>query len=236
MQPVTYRSSLLDSLPWLRHAFQPCGVTPPPDSAYGIQRHTAKIVADDENFPAKQRVADGIISQSGRTVAICTADCLPVLIADTRQHYVAAIHAGLKGTVSGILKNAIDRLIGLGTTAEELYVAIGPALQACCYEIGPDLLAELKQTFPDITHLYHTQQRSNVLAVRPQASKTCQGAWLDLPKLGKQLCTQMGVLATHIDILPVCTYCMAERYASYRHNTHHAGGYKLRYSWIRSAE
>lgn len=228
------RSSLLDTLGWVDHAFQDAGVPPPSDAAYGHQRHSATVVLDHENVPAKSCVSDGVIGVTTRPVAVYTADCLPVLIADARQHHVAAVHAGLKGALAGVLFSAVERLKALGATNDSLFVAIGPAIMPCCYELGEDILSEIQQNrYLQQPPRWEVEQPHNIRTVRPQAQARQQGIWFDLPGLGRQMLMQMGIPAAHIELLNICTYCMAETGSSYRRNTHFDSGYHSRYSWIR---
>jgi polyphenol oxidase len=227
------RSALLDSLGWVDHAFQAAGEPPPPDAAYGHQRHSPTVVLDEENIPPKSCESDGIIGVTTRPVAVYTADCLPVLIADARQHHVAAVHAGLKGALAGVLFSAVERLKALGASSDSLFVAIGPAISPCCYELGENVLSDIKQNLRVHQPVaWAIEQPHNPLAVRPQAQAQQQGIWFDLPQLGRQMLLQMGIPADQIELLNLCTYCMAETGASYRRNTHFNSGYRSRYSWI----
>ncbi|GLR08161.1 hypothetical protein COO59_07830 [Mixta theicola] len=226
------KSTLLASLDWLEHAFLPAGMAPPEETACGHQRHTSTVIMSEEAFPRKQCEADGVIATDSRPVAVYTADCLPVLIADTRRHHVAAVHAGLKGALAGVLPQAVNRLFDLGATPESLFVAIGPAIAPCCYELGQDMLSTIT-TNPRVTApQWSATQPVNPHAVRLQAQATSKGIWFDLPALGRQMLLDMKIPAAQIDVLPVCTYCNAEPQSSYRRNSHFSDGYALRYSWI----
>lgn len=229
-------SPLLASLGWLDHAFLPAGMAPPAEAASGHQRHTPTVVMSEEAFPPKRCEADGVIAVDTRPVAVYTADCLPVLIADTRHHHVAAVHAGLKGALAGVLDQAVKQLCDLGATPERLFVAIGPAIAPCCYELGEDMLETITAN-PRVTAPgWFSSQPINPQAVRSQARATHQGIWFDLPGLGKQMLLDMKIPAAQIDVLPVCTYCSAEPQSSYRRNTHFSDGYALRYAWIQRRE
>ncbi|MCU5771789.1 polyphenol oxidase family protein [Erwiniaceae bacterium BAC15a-03b] len=228
--PHSRSSALLAGLGWVEHAFLPAGATPPAEATWAHQRHSADVVLAEETTPAKSRDADGVIAVDQRAVAVYTADCLPVLIADDRMHHVAAVHAGLKGALSGVLYSAVQRLIALGATADSLYIAIGPSIGSCCYELGKEVLEKMPLLGQPVR--WHPQQPVNPQAVRPQAAGTTGGIWFDLPALAQQMLQQMGIPAAQIDTVPVCTYCMAEPQSSYRRNTHFAEGYAARYSWI----
>ncbi|MDZ7277212.1 polyphenol oxidase family protein [Pantoea eucrina] len=232
--PSGPRSALLDALPWLAYAFQPSGLPAPDNTAYGQQRHSATVVKASANWPPKSCVADGIIAESQLAAAVYTADCLPVLFADSEQRQVAAVHAGLQGTLAGVLHSAVDSLLAQGARSETLYVAIGPAIGACCYELGEDRIAQMQQR-DDLPPLpWSRQQPTNPHAVRAQAQAHHQGVWFDLPQLARGLLQQRGIPAAQIEWVNVCTYCMAETGSSYRYNTHANSGYASRFSWIRT--
>jgi purine-nucleoside/S-methyl-5'-thioadenosine phosphorylase / adenosine deaminase len=75
-------------------------------------------------------------------VAVQTADCLPILIADRRTQAVAAAHAGWRGLAARVPLVAVERITkDLGTRVDDLLVAVGPAIGACCYEVGEDVRA-----------------------------------------------------------------------------------------------
>jgi len=231
---IRVRSTLLDALEWVEYAFQPAGEAPPDDVAYGHQRHSATVVDDAANVPPKSCESDGIIGFGERPVAVYTADCLPVLIADTQQRRVAAVHAGLKGTLAGILDRTVERLCEDGASPDGLYVAIGPAIAPCCYELGEEMLPSIAQSFSgSLSHCWHREQPHNPFAVRPQAKATQNGIWFNLPQLATEILLKAGVPAAHIENVGFCTYCMAENGASYRRNTHFNSGYQSRFSWIR---
>lgn len=227
------RSTLLDALPWLDYAFQPAGQPVPADAAYGHQRHSANVVLATQNQPPKSCESDGVIGEGQLPVAVYTADCLPVLFADTHQHHVAAVHAGLQGTLAGVLNSAVEGLLARGARAESLHVAIGPAIGPCCYELGKDRVTQMEQRTDLPTLHWSRGQPHNAAAVRPQARAHHQGVWFDLPQLARGLLLQRGIPAQQVEILNVCTYCMAELGSSYRYNTHFDSGYQSRFSWIR---
>ncbi|MBS0855225.1 MULTISPECIES: polyphenol oxidase family protein [unclassified Tatumella] len=225
------RSPLLDSLGWVSHQFLPAGIRPPADAAYGIQRHSATVLCAEDNFPPQQVVSDGLISRGRQPAAVYTADCLPVLIASPQTRQVAAVHAGLKGTLAGILQQAVRRLCDKGASSSSLYIAIGPAIGPCCYQLGRPVLTEIEQCCGFSGPCYD-YPGDNPRAVRPCAPQSYPAVWLDLPALASQILACEGVPPEQIDNLHCCTYCMAEDGASFRRNTHTGEGYQLRFSWI----
>lgn len=233
--PQHYRSPLLSALDWLDHAFLAAGEQPPEESIYNHQRHSPNVVLDSDALPVKSREADGLIGTGVRPVAVYTADCLPILIADSRQRQVAAVHAGLNGALGGVLINTIRLLCERGATPDSLSIAIGPAIGPCCYELGEERIERIQQENPnDLAGLivFSAQQQTNPDAVRAQAVATTQGVWFDLPLLAKRMAMREGVPEAQIELSQICTYCMAEERASYRRNTHFDHGYQQRFSWI----
>jgi len=79
-------------------------------------------------------------------VDVQTADCLPILVADRRTHAVAAAHAGWRGLAAHVPAVAVRRLVSdLGSRVVDLLIAVGPAIGACCYEVGEDVRARFAQ-------------------------------------------------------------------------------------------
>src|SRR5690606_23695454 len=91
--------------------------------------------------------ADALATDEARLVAVRTADCVPVLLADPRTGRVAAVHAGWRGTVARVVERAVESLVRAGSRQEDLLAAIGPAIRACCYEVSPKLAARFEAAF-----------------------------------------------------------------------------------------
>ena len=85
--------------------------------------------------------ADALATRTpGILLGVQTADCVPILLADTRQRVVAAIHAGWRGTLARIAVKTLGRMrMEFGTRPRDVVAALGPAIGRCCYEVGPDV-------------------------------------------------------------------------------------------------
>jgi purine-nucleoside/S-methyl-5'-thioadenosine phosphorylase / adenosine deaminase len=85
--------------------------------------------------------ADALATRtSGLLLGVQTADCVPILLADTRQRVVAAIHAGWRGTLARIAVKTLGRMrMEFGTRPRDVVAALGPAIGRCCYEVGPEV-------------------------------------------------------------------------------------------------
>ncbi|WP_169543058.1 peptidoglycan editing factor PgeF [Sneathiella aquimaris] len=93
---------------------------------------------DTENKPK----ADAMVTNvSGLALGILTADCVPILFADSVNQVIGAAHSGWKGTIGNISKAVIEAMIELGASRSSICCAIGPAIQQASYEVGPDFPA-----------------------------------------------------------------------------------------------
>ena len=94
--------------------------------------------------------ADALISGTpSLLLGVQTADCVPILLADNRQHVVAAIHAGWRGTLARIAVKTLGRMtMEFGTRPRDVVAALGPAIGRCCYEVGPEVAQAFAAQFP----------------------------------------------------------------------------------------
>lgn len=122
----------------------------PVDWAFVNQVHGARVV--EATTPGNQGDADAVIVRvPGLSAGIGTADCVPVII--EADDAVAVVHAGWRGAAAGVIERALESLQSSGTAPRR--AAIGPAIGACCYEVGDDVL----ELFPD--HRSHTRWGSH---------------------------------------------------------------------------
>jgi YfiH family protein len=102
----------------------------------------AVIYKKGERAPSGAAPEADVVLTDDPAVAIVvqTADCLPILIADRRTSAVAAAHAGWRGLAARVPHVAVDRMSSaFSSRREDLVVAIGPAIGACCYEVGAEV-------------------------------------------------------------------------------------------------
>lgn len=85
----------------------------------------------------KEMQGDGLVTnQPNVTIAILTADCLPILLVDKKQRAIGAVHAGRKGTDLSVVEMAIEKMkILFGSSPENIIAGIGPGIKKCCYEV-----------------------------------------------------------------------------------------------------
>jgi YfiH family protein len=84
--------------------------------------------------------ADGMVSgEAGIVLAVFAADCLPVLLADPQARVVAALHAGWRGLAAGVIEQGVAAFGRGGGRPADAVALVGPAIGACCYEVGPEV-------------------------------------------------------------------------------------------------
>ena len=149
--------------------------------------------------------ADGYVtSESGIPLVIFIADCIPLLMADEKAGVIAAVHSGWRGTVQDIEKNAVDAMISLGASYENIRACIGPAIGRCCFEVGGEVIEAVKQLLgDDPADLYDKKENGKFM--------------LDLQGVLKRSLMNTGIWESNIDIISECTMCIHDKYWSHRY-------------------
>lgn len=156
----------------------------------------------DDPVAVRHEEADAIVAiEPGVAPSIRTADCLPVLIADPDTGRVAAVHAGWRGVVRGIVIASVAAL----DPGPRAVAAIGPGIGACCFEVGPDVAETIAASAPGAPVIVANGARPRVdlrAAVRAQLVAAGLGA---------------------IDDVSACTLCDAARFFSFRRDGKRSG-------------
>ena len=154
---------------------------------------------------------DGYVTDvAGIALGVKTADCVPILMEgygkDGRVCCVGAVHAGWRGTVSGIAVNCVEKMRELG--AERIKAAIGPAICRECFEVRADFCEAVNGILGrELTDKY----------VIPDTER--EGTWhTDLRRMNADFLASAGVACGDIDISEDCTCCLPERYFSHRYS------------------
>jgi YfiH family protein len=139
-------------------------------------------------------------------VAVRVADCVPLLLADTVTSAVAAVHAGWRGTAAGVAAATVEALRHrFGVKPQDLVVAIGPSIGACCYRVG----AEVKEAF--------------AAAGAARLDRWFAGEHLDLVAANRDQLAAAGVPEAQIHACGLCTAMHLEVLTSYRAEQEKAG-------------
>ncbi len=106
------------------------------------QVHSADILAVDD-VPSGEARGDALATATpGLLLAVKTADCLPLFLADEERRAVAAVHAGWRGTARRIASAAVEAMaFKFGSKPERLLAALGPCIGGGCYEVGDAVTA-----------------------------------------------------------------------------------------------
>jgi len=119
-----------------------------PDSALVRMKQVhgrAVVIADDHQGQPGSPLPEADIvlaSEAGKVIAVQAADCVPMLVADRRLGVLSAAHAGWRGLALGVPGATVKAMAETyGSRSEDLVIAIGPSVGACCYEVGPDVIA-----------------------------------------------------------------------------------------------
>jgi polyphenol oxidase len=116
--------------------------------AWMNQVHSTTVAVVDRGGQAVDRT-DGLVTATpSLALAVVTADCVPVLMADTRAGVVAAVHAGRVGAAGGIVVRALEAMTGAGADVGDISVLLGPAVSGPNYEVPEDMAAEVEQSLP----------------------------------------------------------------------------------------
>lgn len=113
------------------------------------QVHSARVVTVTE--PRTQPVddTDALVTAIPRlALAVITADCVPVLLADARAGVVGAAHAGRVGAADGVVLKTVEAMLALGANAEDISVLLGPAVSGTNYEVPEDMAADVEARLP----------------------------------------------------------------------------------------
>lgn len=83
---------------------------------------------------------DGLVTDlKNLAIGVSTADCVPVLMADTKHGVIGVAHAGWRGAVGGVVQNTLACMVTLGAVASDVAVRFGPSIMSCCFEVGEEV-------------------------------------------------------------------------------------------------
>ena len=170
------------------------------------QVHGAVVhdLAPDDATPPAERKGDAIVAAPGaRPIGVFTADCTPILLADPVTGVVAAVHAGWRGTVAGVAAAAVATMRERhGVNPQDLRAAIGPTIGPCCFEVGDEVVAALREApWPGTAE-----------AVVPRAPR----AHADLFTANVAQLLACGLAPGHVFASRLCTACDAGLFYSWR--------------------
>ena len=161
-------------------------------------------------------------------LGVQTADCVPILLADTRTHVVAAIHAGWRGTLARIAVKTLGRMqMQFGTHPGDVVAALGPAIGRCCYEVGSDVARSFAAQFLSAADWFDGPFEQLAYGedplwlpwltmMPPGHVPPPPRVQLDLRAANRRQLIDAGVPEEQIDVSDLCTACRTDLFFSYR--------------------
>jgi hypothetical protein len=113
------------------------------------QVHGDRVEVVDEPRDSAVEDTDALVTSTPRlALAVVTADCVPVLLADARAGVIAAVHAGRVGAQRGVVTRAVEAMLGLGSQVGDISVLLGPAVSGRNYEVPAVMADEVEAVLP----------------------------------------------------------------------------------------
>jgi polyphenol oxidase len=167
------------------------------------QVHGNVVHAATRETAGLRPAGDGIVTaEPGVMVGIFTADCLPILMIDSKRKIAGALHAGWRGVIADIADAGVRAMVQLGARASDIRAAMGPSIGQCCFEVD----AELGERFGSEI----AGARKHTRAGRPGK------AFIDLRAVVRDQLERAGVAAANIASVGPCTRCASDRFFSRR--------------------
>jgi len=150
-----------------------------------------------------------ITNEPGIALLMRYADCVPVLLYDPVRGAIGLAHAGWRGALARVAARTAERMMGaFASDPADILACVGPSIGPCCYQVGPEVVAEARIAFPGLEGL--------TVRERPSGH-----AYLDLWRVVAEQLRQVGV--RHISLARICTACRTDLFYSYRREHDRAG-------------
>lgn len=167
-----------------------------------FQTHSAHVLAVEKPWSGGAPRADGLVTtQKSLALGVLTADCMPWLMADPEHGVIAAVHAGWRGALDGILENAVEEMVRLGAQPDTICAALGPCLSQSNFEVGLELVTAFIKKHAGAEKFF-------------SPGVTAEKRQFDLAGFGAWRLRQSGV--SNIADLAQCTLGAPDAYFSYR--------------------
>jgi polyphenol oxidase len=193
-----FHCTALNQFTWQEHAFGTRLMNPV--AAVTLRQIHSDRVLNAGGLADREAEGDALITRdAGRAIGVRTADCVPLLLLDPAHHAVAAVHAGWRGSASAIVTRTLEHMAAdFGTDPSAVFVALGPCIQACCYEVGDEVAKQFGSVSGSSVHL-------------------------DLPEVNRRHLLAAGVHSDHIFNSGLCTSCRPELFFSFRREPQNPG-------------
>ena len=172
------------------------------------QVHGAQALVCSGSGKIHKQDADILITaEKGVALAVRTADCLPILLADKQAGIIAAVHAGWRGTVAKVAEEALAKMLERGAEVNHVLVSLGPCIAPCCFAVSDDVAGQLCDACSQNVTLKKSGQ-----------------TYADLAKTNYSQLLALGVNAENIELSKHCTVCGTQpSFFSYRRDSGQTG-------------
>jgi polyphenol oxidase len=170
------------------------------------QIHSPDVVVADEPWTRENRPrADAIVTRVPRlAIGVSTADCGPLLFADSEAGVIGAAHAGWRGALTGVIEATITAMEQLGASRDRITAALGPTIRQPNYEVGPEFVERFVAAEPGNARFFELSQRAD-------------HAMFDLTGYIAERVQRAGIV--QFEDLGLCTCAEPDRFFSYRRTT-----------------
>ena len=171
-----------------------------------VRRVTKKDLGKGVVRPLDYEDVDGLITDiPGIILATFYADCVPLYFVDVKNRAIGLSHSGWRGTVNRMGDATLQAMKdAFGTSPEDVITAIGPSICQDCYEVGEEVAASFRESFPEEWEYF--------LKVGRETGKY----QLDLQEANRRILINAGVLPQNIAVTDICTCCNKELLFSHR--------------------
>ena len=122
----------------------------PPDDLVTLHQVHSADALHLTSAPGERRRGDAMVTATpALALGVLTADCMPVLLADTEAGVIGAAHAGWRGALAGVLEATVAGMTRLGARADRIVATIGPCISRDAYEVGEDFMKRFLAADPD---------------------------------------------------------------------------------------
>ncbi len=178
--------------------------------------------------PERPLAGDGLVTSTPRILlGILTADCLPVVLVDTKRQAVGVFHAGWRGTAKRIVEKGVGEMQRwFGSRPQDLKGVIGPGIRGCCYQVGPEVRSSFESQFEYGSTLFReTKERNEIhekypllflTARSPGHSELPTKIFLDLSEANRRQLLNAGVPERNISDIGLCSSCHVDQFFSHR--------------------
>jgi polyphenol oxidase len=197
-QDCIFRCDEFQQFVWQEHGFGTSKGNP--HASVTLRQVHSDLVLLADHLLDREKEGDALLSDvPGKSIGVRTADCVPILLLDAKSRAIGAVHAGWRGTVASIVAKAIGRMRETyRSQPQDLWVAIGPCIRDCCYEVGPEVAEKFRSQFPDWSSEENERRK------------------IDLVRANVEQMRDAGVPETQMFDGGLCTFCQPELFYSYR--------------------